>query len=162
MGNSTFSNNVGSLEAYSSNVTFMGSTQFVNNKPPTTMEGRAITLFQSNLFCNGMLTLIHSEAENGGAVQSFDSSIYVNSKVTIAYSVATSNGRGIYLVNNELKCNTGSYLEQSSNEAKKNGGGIYATSSHIKAVMTYTYTGYAGTVIKFVNNTAEKRGRTVM
>lgn len=80
MGNSTFSNNVGSLEAYSSNVTFMGSTQFVNNKPPTTMEGRAITLFQSNLYCNGMLTLIHSEAENGGAVQSFDSSIYVNSK----------------------------------------------------------------------------------
>ena len=57
----------------------------------------------------------------------------------------------------ELKCNTNSYLKLSRNEAKQKGGRIYATGSIISAVVTYTYnTGYVGTVVKFVNNTAEK------
>lgn len=158
MGSSTFSNNNGSLQAYSSNVTFVGAVQFLNNTAPTAMEGGAVTLFQSNLYCNGMLILMQNEAENGGGVHSLESSIYVNSEVTIQYNVGRGNGGGLYLANSELKCNTGSYLKLSSNEAKHNGGGIYATGSYIKTVVTYTYTGYTGAVIKFANNTAENGG----
>ena len=50
-----FSNNLGSLVAFNSNITFTGYATFVNNRPPQTasgdiQEGGAITLLQSNVF----------------------------------------------------------------------------------------------------------------
>ena len=57
-GNFTFSNNLGSLVAFNSNVTFSGYATFVNNQPQNGtsrdfQEGGAFTLFQSNLFFDG-------------------------------------------------------------------------------------------------------------
>ena len=51
----TISNNLGSLVAFNSNITFTGYVTFVNDQPPQTasdgfQEGGAITLFQSNVF----------------------------------------------------------------------------------------------------------------
>ncbi len=159
MERSIFSNNNGnSLKAFDSNVTFIGTAQFVNNTSPTIMEGGVVTLFQSNLYCNGMLSIEHNKAENGGGVYSLESSIYMNGEVTIAHNIANGSGGGIYLANSALACSTGSSLQLSSNKAQLNGGGVYATGSSIKAVVTYTSTGYAGAVICFVSNRAEKGG----
>ena len=62
-GNATFSNNFGSLVAFNSNITLMGYAMYVNNvyqqaRTTTTLanfqQGGAITLFQSNLFFDGV------------------------------------------------------------------------------------------------------------
>ena len=59
-GNLMLSNNVGSLVAFNSNITFMGYVVFINNHPQkpnstsgTLQEGGALTLFQSNAYFNG-------------------------------------------------------------------------------------------------------------
>ena len=67
----TFSNNLGSLVAFNSNITFNGYATFVNNQPSQTVpgdfqEGGAMTLFQSNVFFDGECNLEHNYAENGG------------------------------------------------------------------------------------------------
>lgn len=117
MEKSIFSNNIGSLNVFGSNVTFMGTAKFINNTLPwraTAMEGGAITLFLSNLYCNGMLSLVNNEAENGGGMYSFESSVYVNGEIIIAHNFAEGNGGGIYLANSELVCDIGSSLQLSS------------------------------------------------
>ena len=65
-----FSNNMGSLVAFNSNITLTGLAKFVNNQPPQTASGRrgfqeggAITLFQSNAFLDGISSLQHNQAE---------------------------------------------------------------------------------------------------
>ena len=64
-GNVTFSNNLGSLVAFNSNIIFTGYTTFMNNTPSQTdsgdfQEGGAITLFQSNVFFDGECSLEHN------------------------------------------------------------------------------------------------------
>ena len=57
--NFVFSNNLGSLVAFNSNVTFVSYAIFVNNQPQRTIntsddfQGGALTLFHSNMFFNG-------------------------------------------------------------------------------------------------------------
>ena len=80
--------------AFNSNITFTGYAAFVNNTPSQTVsgdfqEGDAITLFQSNVFFDGVCNLEHNHAENGGAIHSADSKLYVNCNVTIAHNTAT-------------------------------------------------------------------------
>ena len=112
-GNVTFSNNLGSLVAFNSNITFSAHTIFeiINNQPPQTASGLshfqgggATTLFQSSIFFDGVCNLEHNHAENGGAIHSTDSKIYVNGNVTIAHNTATENGGGVYLSTSELNC----------------------------------------------------------
>ena len=112
----TFSNNLGSLVAFNSNVTFNGYTTFVNNQPSQTVsddfqEGGAITLFQSNVFFDGECNLEYNHAENGGAIHSTESRLYVNGNVTIAHNIATGNGGGVYLSTSELNCQQESNFE---------------------------------------------------
>ena len=60
-GSVTFSNNIGSLTAFSSNITFTGHATFVNNHPLQLVtassefqQGGAIILFQSNVHFDGV------------------------------------------------------------------------------------------------------------
>ena len=112
-GNVIFSNNMGSLVAFNSNITFSGyAILFVNNKPGlfhnvvagNIQGGGAITLFQSNVFFDGECNLEHNHAENGGAIHSTDSKLYVNVNITIAHNTATKNGGDVYLSTSELNC----------------------------------------------------------
>ena len=161
-GNATFSNNLGSLMAFSTNITFTGSVTFVSNQEPQTVnfqEGGSITLFQSNMLFNGMCNLEYNHAQNGGAVLSVDSKVYVNGNVTVAHNTAARNGGGIHLSNSELNCQRKSTFELLNNTATHKGGGLHAVGSSIKAMSsTMLWSQYTGTKINFVKNTAESGG----
>ena len=166
-GNATFSNNLGSFVAFNSNITFTGYATFVNNTPSQTVsgdfqEGGAITLFQSNVFFDGVCNLEYNHAENGGAIHSTDSKLYVNGNVTVAHNTATGNGGGVYLSTSELNCQQESTLVLLNNIASHKGGGLHAIGSSIKAtssivinIRQYTYT---GTRINITGNAAERGG----
>ena len=166
-GNVTFSNNLGSLVAFNSNITFNGYATFVNNTPSQTVsgdfqEGGAITLFQSNVFFDGVCNLEYNHAENGGAIHSTDSKLYVNGDVTIAHNTATGNGGGVYLSNSELNCQQESALVLLNNIASHKGGGLHAIGSSIKAASSTDNNNviifYTGTRISITGNTAERGG----
>ena len=163
-----FSSNMGSLLAFSSNISFIGYAVFVNNQPPqnTTLyttqdfqEGGAITLFQSNAVFNGACNLKYNHAENGGAIHSTESKLYLNGNVMIAHNTVTGNGGGIYLStrSSELICQQRSTLVLLNNTALNKGGGLHATSSSIRAISAFTMD-YTGTRIHFRNNTAKRGG----
>ena len=119
---------------------------FVNNTPSQTasgdfQEGGAITLFQSNVFFDGVCNLEYNRAESGGAIHSTDSKLYVNGDVTIARNTATGNGGGVYLSTSELNCQQESTLVLLNNTASHKGGGLHTISSSIKAASSRTYSG---------------------
>lgn len=102
-GRLIFANNVRSLVAFNSNITFIGWVEFVNNHPEqlstttdTFQEGGAITLFQSNAFFNGNCSLQHNYAENGGGLLSMESNLYVSGDIIIAHNTVMRNGGGVY------------------------------------------------------------------
>ena len=161
--NATFSNNLGSLMAFNSNITFTGYATFVNNTPSQTVsgdfqEGGAITLLQSNVFIDGVCNLEHNHAENGGAIHSTESKLYVNGDITIAHNTATGNGGGVYLSTSELNCQQKSTLVLLKNIASHKGGGLHAIGSSIKAASSSTYSRYTGVRINITGNTAERGG----
>ena len=164
-GNVTFSRNLGSLVAFNSNITFTGYATFVNNTPSHNVlddfqEGGAITLFQSNIFFDGVCNLEHNHAENGGAIHFTDSKLYMNGDVTIAHNTATGNGGGVYLSTSELNFQQKSILVLWNNTASYKGGGLHAISSSIKAVSSfigYQYV-YIGARINITGNAAERGG----
>ena len=161
-------NNVGSLVAFNSNITFMGYVEFANNHPEqssttadTFQEGGAITLFQSNAFFNGNCTLHRNHAErDGGALLSMESNLYVSGDVTIAHNMATRNGGGIYLINSELVCLQKSTLLLEDNHAGYKGGGLHAISSSIRVTSVYVKSPntYAGAIFNFTTNVAAMGG----
>ena len=153
------SNNLGSLIAFGSNITFSGYTRFENNTPgmDDTQDGGALTLFQSNAIFNGICNLVHNHATNGGAIHSTESKIHVNGNVTITCNTATRNGGGVYLLNSELNCKPRSNLGLLNNHARHKGGGLHAISSSITAASSWKVI-YTGTSVTFKSNTAEKGG----
>ena len=161
--NATFSNNLGSLMAFNSNITFTGYATFVNNTPSQTVsgdfpEGGAISLFQSNVFFDGECNLEHNHAENGGAIHSTDSKLYVNGDVTIAHNTATGNGGGVYLSTSELNCQQESALVLLNNIASHKGGGLHAISSSIKAASSIANGQYTGARLNITGNAAKRGG----
>ena len=172
-GNIIFSNNLGSLVAFNSNITFSDYTVFANNQPGPSQstsgdfqEGGAITLFQSNIFFNGESNFEYNHAENGGAIHSTESKLYVNGNVTIAHNTAAGNGGGVYLSTSELNCQQNSTLLLFNNSAVHKGGGIHAISSSIKATAELgchiygciNQYSYIGTRITFIDNAANWGG----
>ena len=175
-GYAIFSNNLGSLVAFNSNITLMGYyARFENNQPfiNTTrdfQEGGAVTLFQSNmLFFYGIYCCFqHNFAENGGAIRSTESKIIANGRILIEHNKATRNGGGVYLLNSELNCQRLSTFELFNNTAKYKGGGIHADSSSVKAasdhISLFPCTNdprirfYTGTRLYFTKNKAERGG----
>ena len=161
-----FSNNLGSLVAFNSNITFNGNAIFVNNQPSQTVsgdiqEGGAITLFQSNIFFDGECNFEHNYAENGGAIHSTESKLYVNGDVTIAHNRATGNGGGVYLSTSELNCQQQSNFELHNNTALSKGGGLHAIGSSIRAASSFIgrpqYEN-TGAIIDISRNAAERGG----
>ena len=161
-----FSNNLGSLVAFNSNITFISNVMFVNNHPrkATTgdfQEGGAVTLFQSNVFFDGICNLEHNYAENGGAIHSTESKIFVNGNVTLLHNRASKNGGGVYLSASELNCQQKSTFILFSNSAAQKGGGLHAISSSIKVTSAFTYAWvpeFTGTRMNFTNNAAKRGG----
>ena len=139
--NVTFSNNLRSLMAFNSNITFSGSATFMNNQSPQSVsdvqEGGALTLFRSRLYFDGASNLEHNHAESGGAIYSAESKLYVNGNVTIAHNIATGNGGGVYLLSSHLVTQQKSTSLLSNNTALKKGGGLHAISSSIQAVSDF-------------------------
>ena len=158
----TFSNNLGSLVAFNSNITFIGNAKFVNNRPSDSVlgniqEGGAITLLQSNVYFDGSCSLQHNHAENGGAIYSIESKLYVNGDISIAYNTAAGNGGGVYLLTSELNCQYRSTFTLMNNTAANNGGGLHAISSSIRAVYD-VQSQYIGARINIERNIAKMGG----
>ena len=166
-GNITFSNNIGSLMALNSSITFSGYAMFMNNKPQNDQgifqEGGSVTVFQSSVSFDGECNLEYNHAENGGAIHATESKLFVNGNVTIAYNTATGNGGGVYLSTSELNCQRNSSLVLNDNRAMNKGGGLHAISSSIKGISSVfnqrSYDGiYTGTNIAFTKNAAKFGG----
>ena len=163
--NAIVSNNLRSLLAFTSNVTFMGNVKFVNNQQllhttqdNSLIEGGAMTLVQSSLFLDGTCRLERNHAETGGAIVSVDSNIYVSGNITIAHNTANRNGGGVYLTDSELMCLDKSTFTLLNNTATHKGGGIHVISSFVMARSVLKATQIDTAILNFTNNVAENGG----
>ena len=97
-GNTTVSNNYGSLFVYSCNLTFIGNTDVVNNSyiSNKTEEGGAITGFQSEIVFTSTVKITHNMAMQGGGIAVTQSKLYVYGDISVSQNAALSGG-GIYL-----------------------------------------------------------------
>ena len=166
-GNTTFSDNLGSLFARNSNINITSLTVFINNVSPNfstttlTLEGGAITAVQSDVHFNGGCLLVQNSASKGGAVFAVESKLYVRGETTISNNIASDTGGGLYLEQTELNCQDQSVLKLLKNTAAEKGGGIHAISSTIK--VDYLTEGlvnsdYVGSSVYFIENCARKGG----
>ena len=150
-------NNLGSILAVNSNVTFEDYAVFRSNfiwqnTTANIHEGGAITLYLSNAFLYGTCIFEANNAENGGAVRLFESKLYVYGDVKLLNNRASQNGGGIFLYRSELDVEQSAPFRIfiSNNTAEQKGGGIHAAGSLIKL------TQFASMVIN--SNSAEKGG----
>ena len=155
--NGTFYQNSGSFYAFSSNITFRGTTRFENCAEPSLnhnselsrKEGGAITSYHSSVTFTGETILLNNQARDGGAIVAIDGDIIVWDETLISSNNATSySGGGIYLIQCDLyihgRCNF------TQNHASMRGGGVYASGSAI-VVQPQGY-------LSFTNNSAENGG----
>ena len=111
-----FSNNLGSLYIFSSNLTFSRNITIVSGDKPTNKvstdvtiteprpEGGALTSLQSTLIFTGESNLSNNQAKHGGAILASESKIVMYGKTMIANNMATdSNGGGISLQQSNLE-----------------------------------------------------------
>ena len=160
-GNVTFSNNLGTLVAYRSSVTFEAIITFMDCLGPQTTvgnieEGGAITAFQSNIFFNGVCRLHRNRADNGGALHATESKLIVNGLILLENNTAAMNGGGIFLYQSEMNCQPESTLILSGNNASEQGGGVHAISSTIDIVARSHV--IEGATVEFSKNTAKRGG----
>ena len=159
-GNATISDNLRSLIAFISNITFMGNVKFLNNRQPLSItgnflqEGGAITLVQSSAYLHGTASFEHNYADNGGAIFFIESKFNAKGNVTVAHNMANKNGGGIYLIDSELTCLNKSTVILFNNTATHKGGGIHAISSSIKTTSVLP----SSAILNFTNNIAERGG----
>ena len=128
-GNTTVSNNYGSLFVYSCNVTFMGYTNIMNNhyRTNTSQEGGAVTSFQSEIVFMGRANLMYNRAIRGGAIAATQSKLYMYGDITVSHNTASVSGGGIHAYQSELNFKENVHI--SRNSANDRGGGIHVISS---------------------------------
>ena len=160
-GKATISNNLRSLVALNSNITFMGNVRFLNNCQPLAtimnnyfQEGGAATLVQTNAYLDGISSFEHNHAENGGTIFSIESKFYVTGNVSVVHNMANKNGGGFYLMDSELNCLDNSTFILLNNTAEHKGGGVHAISSSVKITSVLP----SSAMLDFINNTAERGG----
>ena len=148
---STFHHNSGSLYTYNGNLTFSGQSNFENCVEPsnktslTSLEGGALTSFQSTITFRGETSLLNNQARQGGAILAIGSTIVLYGTTTIANNRATdSSGGGVSLQQSNLDIKGSCTI--SDNYAMR-GGGVHAKSS--------TITVYQQGTLQFINNRAE-------
>ena len=153
-GKTNFSQNIGSWFVFSSNVTFSGHANILNNSDFSNSsfiseEGGAMTAFQSNIVFIGLASLKYNRAiGDGGAIAARESKIFAYGNVTIEHNVASLSGGGIYVYQSELNFEGQSNVLL-GNTAKEFGGGIHAIGSITRI--------YGGSV-HFISNNARKGG----
>ena len=173
-GTLVISNNLGSLLAYNSNITFTGKMLFQNcsslqENTAKFEEGGAVTLYQSNVVIKGDCTMEDNEAKNGGAMLVTESKVFISGTTVIAHSKASVHGGGVYLFQSEINCQQNCKFQLMENSATEKGGGIHAVSSLIKIMcnMIGTYyfdksitqfEDYSGEYLMFMNNSALRGG----
>ena len=136
-GNTTISNNHGSVYAFSSNMTFAGLIKFTANSLLATdsefnVEGSqgVLTGFQSTVVLSGTVNLECNSAKNGGAILLTESKIYIYGNVTVMDNTAGLSGGGIYAYKSEL--NFEGLANIKGNTANDSGGGIHIVGSFLK------------------------------
>lgn len=137
LGSTLFANNVGSLLAFVSNITFTGHTQITNNSYTTYNNlqhlnigyGGALSSFQSDITLRDEVILNNNKGTTGGVMLLIESKLYSGGSITVLNNIATENGGAIYAQKSELKFN--GRCNVSNNVAYQDGGGIYAKSSTI-------------------------------
>ena len=149
-GNTAVSNNYGSLFVYSSNITFMGNINIVNNSylSNTFQEGGAVTGFQSAIVFTGTANLMYNRAIQGGAISATQSKLHMYGDITVSHNTASVSGGGIYAYQSEL--NFMENVNISRNIANNKGGGIHAISSTTRLT--------DGSQTYFTGNHAKKGG----
>ena len=136
--NTVFSNNLGSIYIFNSNLTLFGDSTFKKCVEPfnnnSWNEGGVITSFQSTvIFGSGSTTqFINNQARDGGAILAIESTITMYGKTVIASNnmtlIANSSGGGISLKQSRLDIKERSVIVGNSADR---GGGIHSTSSTI-------------------------------
>ena len=154
--NSTFSQNLGSLYSFSSNITLNGDITFEKCVEPsnktedivTRQEGGAITSYQSNVYFISRNKLLNNQAEQGGAILATESVIVMYNGTTVTNNTVTRrDGGGIHLHQTSLEIKGNCTI---SNNSAVRGGGIHAISSSI--------TVYQQGELQLVNNSAVNGG----
>ena len=167
-GDFTFTNNIGPFTAVSSNVTFSGESNFINNtnhcyncshsySVDKFQGGGALTCFQSEVQVVGSkdINFINNSAEYGGSILITESRIRVSGldsgnvlRVYIADNKASVFGGGIFALQSEISFNADSVIV-SGNVAGVKGGGIYMSGTILKLV---------GGTLQITNNSAINGG----
>ena len=119
------SNNIIGMEESSDSLEYI--SLFSSNDVATIHEGGAIALAGSTIhFMNSAIFLDNYSRNNGGAISAIGSKIYVHKGITVANNQAQDNGGGIYLFVSHFSCEMSCNF---SNNTAHLGGGIHAIGS---------------------------------
>ena len=132
-GNILLMNNFGSLYAFGSDISILGSMTFTGHRSKTNIKpsrGGCVTLLISRLDVQGTVFMEKSTSENGGGILAISSNINIlDGDLTIHGNTATDTGGGVYLYQSKLYIS--GMVNISNNTAGSYGGGIHAISSLI-------------------------------
>ena len=172
--NLLFSENSGSIFAYSGEITITGKATLSNNSHVRQVRdnemddsimgfdfshgggGGGITLFGSRLMLHGSIVVKHNTANNGGGILATTSTIICNCSLRISSNTAINTGGGMYLYQSELSINE--YVEFNGNRAMKHGGGLHAISTLIKLIRTLGRSRVPISKMNFTSNLATSYG----
>ena len=173
-----FEDNVESIHAEKSTVSFSGNTSFINCTSSLKIDhlsqerkGGAIKSIQSDITFDGYTTFKSNRAEGGGAIHATESNVNLSGETVIVENGAKENGGGVCLIRSKAYLRGRStfignfahfggamYLEQSSldilnesvvsNNSAQNGGGFYSLTGTLNLNGNIT----------IVGNTAEENG----
>ena len=127
-----FVNNKGSLFLFSTGITFMNRSIFLQNKQPyLSDEGGAATFIESNVVIYGQFVMSYNKARFGGAMYISNSNLFatLKSQFELTNNTALFSGAAIYCIQAQLILGAKILIE--GNNAFQNGGGIMASSSTI-------------------------------
>lgn len=155
---SIFDHNLGSLHAFSCNITFSGYIKFDRCIEPQfqkdlvdaiTHQGGAITVYGSTLVFTGVSYFSNNKASYGGAILATESTIIMFGETLFTNNTAVNNsGGGIYLHQSTIKVKGNCSIFQ--NYATLRGGGIHASSTTINV--------YQPGILQLTKNSAETGG----
>ena len=136
----SLSNNIGSLLALRSKLSFSSRNIFRYNKPSINdpddfrlrraqYQGGSVTIFHSSLTFHGRTYFVRNKGENGGALYAVKSTINVYEYLLVGMNEANENGGGIYLYQSDFQCNDVCNISQ--NHATNEGGALYVSSGSV-------------------------------
>ena len=157
----TYQNNLGSLVASNSNVTFSGKSNFTDCGQLSGLDsGGAITSYYSRIYFYGSVEVVRNYAERGGGIQATDSKLFFIDESLFADNSANRAGGAIFLSRSEMTCLRNCTF--SENAANGTGGGIHSSSSTITTgsleQALAIIQGLSDVLTSFVGNSAQNGG----